>query len=60
MQRLTINDRLPSLMTHAALSEDARSRLGIDDELIRLSVGIEDVRDLQADLQQASQLALEQ
>jgi cystathionine gamma-lyase len=43
---------LPSLMTHASVSEEDRAKLGIDDELIRLSVGIEDVRDLQRDLAQ--------
>lgn len=43
---------LPSLMTHASVSEEDRRILGIDDELIRLSVGIEDVRDLEKDLEQ--------
>jgi cystathionine gamma-lyase len=46
--------RLPSLMTHASVSDEDRAKLGIDDELIRLSVGVEDVRDLQEDLHQAA------
>lgn len=48
---------LPSLMTHASVSAEDRAILGIDDELIRLSVGIEDVRDLEADLTQAAKAA---
>lgn len=43
----------PALMTHASLPAEARSALGIDDGLIRLSVGIEDVADLQKDLSRA-------
>ncbi|HWK73524.1 MAG TPA: PLP-dependent aspartate aminotransferase family protein [Povalibacter sp.] len=43
----------PGLMTHASIPADKRQALGIDDSLIRLSVGIEDVEDLIADLQQA-------
>jgi len=43
----------PGLMTHASIPPDKRRALGIDDTLIRLSVGIEDVADLRADLQQA-------
>lgn len=43
----------PGLMTHASLPPARRRALGITDGLIRLSVGIEDVRDLKADLQQA-------
>ncbi len=39
--------------THAALSEDDRTRLGITEGLVRLSVGIEDKEDLIADLDQA-------
>ncbi|MGD0736868.1 MAG: PLP-dependent aspartate aminotransferase family protein [Terracidiphilus sp.] len=39
--------------THAALSEDDRTRLGITEGLVRLSVGIEDKEDLIADLEQA-------
>jgi cystathionine gamma-lyase len=43
----------PGLMTHASIPADKRQALGIDDALIRLSVGIEDVEDLVADLQGA-------
>src|SRR5215207_4916085 len=44
---------LPALMTHASLPVDRRAEIGIDDGLIRLSVGIEDVEDLIADLKKA-------
>jgi cystathionine gamma-lyase len=40
----------PGIMTHASLPEGARKALGIEDGLIRLSVGVEDVRDLIAEL----------
>lgn len=43
----------PYLQTHADVPEDIRKALGIDDCLLRLSVGIEDVNDLIADLTQA-------
>ena len=43
----------PASMTHAAIPADIRKEVGIVDELIRLSVGIEDVDDLIADLKQA-------
>lgn len=43
----------PGLMTHASIPPDMRRDLGIDDSLIRLSVGIEDTEDLLADLEQA-------
>jgi cystathionine gamma-lyase len=43
----------PGLMTHASIPPEQRKALGIDDTLIRLSVGIEDVQDLIADLDQA-------
>ena len=43
----------PGLMTHASIPPEKRQALGIDDSLIRLSVGIEDVEDLVADLQAA-------
>jgi cystathionine gamma-lyase len=43
----------PALMTHASIPAGQRARLGIGDGLIRLSVGIEDVDDLRADLRQA-------
>ena len=44
---------LPALMTHASLPPERRAEIGIDDGLIRLSVGIEDEADLLADLAQA-------
>jgi len=40
-------------MTHASVPLDKRQALGIDDSLIRLSVGIEDLEDLVADLKAA-------
>lgn len=44
---------LPALMTHASLPAERRQEIGIDDGLIRLSVGIEEPEDLIADLRQA-------
>jgi cystathionine gamma-lyase len=43
----------PGIMTHASVPPEQRAALGISDALIRLSVGIEDVDDLIADLDQA-------
>ncbi|MBE5859598.1 MAG: PLP-dependent transferase [Butyrivibrio sp.] len=43
----------PASMTHAAIPEDIRKKVGIVDELIRLSVGIESADDIIADLEQA-------
>lgn len=43
----------PATMTHAAIPEEERRRLGITDGLLRLSVGLEDPEDLLADLAQA-------
>jgi cystathionine gamma-lyase len=43
----------PSLMTHASVPPEQRALLGIDDTLIRLSVGIESCKDLIADLNHA-------
>ena len=43
----------PAIMTHASVPAEIRKELGIDDGLIRLSVGIEDVGDLRTDLEQA-------
>ncbi len=40
-------------MTHASIPADIRAKLGIDDGLIRLSVGIESVADLQRDVELA-------
>jgi cystathionine beta-lyase/cystathionine gamma-synthase len=43
----------PATMTHASIPKDIREARGVDDGLIRLSVGIEDEVDLQADLRHA-------
>jgi len=43
----------PAIMTHATIPPDQRQALGISDGLIRLSVGVEDVADLRADLETA-------
>lgn len=43
----------PAIMTHASLPAEQRRAAGISDGLIRLSVGIEHIDDLRADLQQA-------
>jgi cystathionine gamma-lyase len=43
----------PAMMTHASIPEETRTRVGVSDGLLRLSVGIEDVDDLLADLEQA-------
>ena len=43
----------PGLMTHAVIPKEEREMLGITDDLIRVSVGLEDVADIKADLEQA-------
>jgi len=43
----------PAIMTHASVPAQVRDEIGISDALIRLSVGVEDVDDLIADLEQA-------
>ncbi len=43
----------PALMTHSSIPPERRREVGITDGLVRISVGIEDVEDLQADLDQA-------
>ncbi|KGO81136.1 cystathionine gamma-synthase [Flavobacterium beibuense] len=43
----------PALMTHASIPEDKRKEIGITDDLVRLSVGVEDAEDLLEDLRQA-------
>ncbi|XRE43067.1 Cystathionine gamma-lyase [Tenacibaculum discolor] len=43
----------PVTMTHASIPEEERMKIGITDSLIRLSVGVEDIDDLLADLEQA-------
>ena len=40
-------------MTHAAIPKEEREKTGVIDSLIRLSVGVEDIEDLKADLAQA-------
>ncbi|HEX9107631.1 MAG TPA: aminotransferase class I/II-fold pyridoxal phosphate-dependent enzyme [Longimicrobiales bacterium] len=44
---------MPRFTSHAALTREQRQALGIDDGFVRLSIGIEDVEDLRADLEQA-------
>ena len=44
---------LPSIMTHSSIPAETRAVLGISDQLIRLSVGLETERDILADLDQA-------
>ena len=43
----------PAIMTHASVPPEIRARLGMTDDLVRLSVGIEDLDDLIADLDSA-------
>ena len=43
----------PASMTHAAIPKQEREKTGVVDSLIRLSVGVEDIEDLIADLKQA-------
>nr|MBX2861155.1 PLP-dependent aspartate aminotransferase family protein [Vampirovibrio sp.] len=43
----------PAKMTHLSVDKSVRDELGITDNLVRLSVGIEDLEDLQTDLAQA-------
>jgi len=50
----------PSLMTHASVPDGQRALLGIDDTLIRLSVGVESCSDLIADLENALDASLPQ
>ncbi|MGZ4742635.1 MAG: PLP-dependent transferase, partial [Oryzihumus sp.] len=45
----------PATTTHRRLGEEARRRVGITDGVLRVSVGLEDVRDLVDDLVQALQ-----
>lgn len=44
---------LPVLTSHAMISAEHRQKMGVTEQLIRLSVGIENVNDLIADLEQA-------
>jgi cystathionine gamma-lyase len=43
----------PAIMTHASVPPANRKRLGISDGLVRLSVGVEDIADLRAELEHA-------
>ncbi|MNV84061.1 Cystathionine beta-lyase [compost metagenome] len=43
----------PAVMTHASIPPDRRAALGIHDNLVRLSVGVEDLADLRDELEQA-------
>ncbi|MBL8524884.1 MAG: PLP-dependent transferase [Betaproteobacteria bacterium] len=43
----------PAIMTHASIPAEIRRTLGISDSLVRLSVGVEDLEDLKADIAQA-------
>ena len=43
----------PALMTHASVPKEQREALGVSDSLVRLSVGVEDLRDLTDDLKTA-------
>jgi cystathionine gamma-lyase len=45
----------PASMTHASITKEERDRIGITNNLLRLSVGIENVEDLKEDLEQAFQ-----
>jgi len=47
----------PASMTHASVPADVRAKLGISDNFIRLSVGIESVEDIMDDLHQALEIA---
>jgi len=43
----------PAIMTHASIPAETRARIGIEDSLVRLSVGLEDVEDITWDLDRA-------
>jgi len=43
----------PATMTHASIPVEDRLRFGVTEGLVRLSVGVEDLEDLEADLRQA-------
>merc|ERR1719516_337171 len=49
---------LPYLMTHASIEEKERISLGVTENLIRISVGLENVEDIIADLDQALKIAV--
>jgi cystathionine beta-lyase/cystathionine gamma-synthase len=43
----------PTTMTHASMPSEVRLKMGITPDLVRISVGLEDINDLIADLEQA-------
>jgi cystathionine beta-lyase/cystathionine gamma-synthase len=43
----------PASMTHAAIGAEGRKKIGLTDGMVRISVGVEDVNDIIADLEQA-------
>ena len=43
----------PATMTHAAIGVEGRRKIGLTDGMVRISVGVEDVNDIIADLEQA-------
>ena len=43
----------PAIMTHASIPKEQRAQLGIADNLVRISVGVEELEDLIEDLKQA-------
>ncbi|WP_375205393.1 cystathionine gamma-synthase [Hyphococcus sp.] len=43
----------PGIMTHASIPPERRKEMGLDDSLVRLSIGVEDEKDLKSDLEQA-------
>jgi cystathionine gamma-lyase len=43
----------PAIMTHASIPPARRAELGVDDNLVRFSVGVEHIDDLRADIEQA-------
>ena len=49
---------LPYLMTHASIEEKERVALGVTDNMIRVSIGLENADDLIADLAQAFKVAV--
>jgi len=49
---------ISGIMTHASVPREEREQLGISDNFVRLSVGLEDSEDLIADLDQAFQAAV--
>jgi cystathionine beta-lyase len=48
---------MPCFMSHASIPAEVRAARGLPDDLVRISVGIEDADDLIADLEQAFQKA---